>query len=124
KLNPVGSPAKTRLGRPKLSQLKQATGVIALKASGQSHPGVTDGIEQDIETEDEPGGSEGSCQGNRNQGKYAEATGKGSQAKGHDLGMEAGLAMKSGNADGVKASTDIEPRNKKHSPYTTMENEW
>jgi hypothetical protein len=38
--------------------------------------------------------------------------------------MEAGLAMKSGNADGVKASTDNGPRIEKHSPYSKMENGW
>ena len=68
--------------------------------------GVADGIEQHIETEDEPGGSEGSSTA-ISRWEYATATQKGSEAKDHDFGMEAGLATKSGNADGVKASTAL-----------------
>jgi hypothetical protein len=38
--------------------------------------------------------------------------------------MEAGIARKSGNADGVKVSTDVELLKTKHSPYSKMENGW
>src|SRR5215831_4192966 len=44
--------------------------------------------------------------------KYGVATRKGSPTEGQDFGMEAGLAMKSGNADGAKVSTVIGPRNR------------
>lgn len=72
-----------------------------------SFPGVTDGIEQHIETEDEPGGSEGSWYGIVSRIEYARATQKGSEAENQDSGMEAGIAKKLGNADGVKASTTL-----------------
>lgn len=39
--------------------------------------------------------------------KYGKATLSGSLSKDRGDGMEAGIAMKSGNADGVKASTAI-----------------
>jgi hypothetical protein len=42
--------------------------------------------------------------------KYGVATRKGSPTEDQDFGMEAGIAMKSGNADGAKVSTVIGPR--------------
>jgi hypothetical protein len=43
-----------------LAQREQATREIAPRQVIELFPGVTDGIEQHIETESEPGGSEGS----------------------------------------------------------------
>jgi hypothetical protein len=67
-------------------------------------PGVADGIEQN--TRQRTNQADLRVLGavsNRN--KYAKATQKGSEAKDQDPGIEAGIAKKLGNADGVKAST-------------------
>ena len=49
---------------------------------------------------------------------------KGSGAKDHDLGMEAGIAKKPGNAGGVKVSTAVN-RGKRNIPHISkMEKEW
>jgi hypothetical protein len=66
--------------------------------------GVADSIEQHRVNLNEPGWSSSSWRG-LNTVKYAGATVKRRTAKDWWLGMEAGIAMKPGNAGGVKVST-------------------
>ena len=69
-------------------------------------------------------GSEGTWPKSRRTAEYVKRPRKGSSTKNQDLGMETGIAKKSGNADGVKVSTDIELFKEKHSPYSKMEHGW
>jgi hypothetical protein len=66
--------------------------------------GVADSIEQHRVNVNEPGWSSSSWR-EVNTAEYAGATVKKEGGKGQWLGMEAGIAMKPGNAGGVKAST-------------------
>ena len=85
----------------------QATETGAIETSTWLHPGVADGIEPTRR-----------CRGNQAgqkkllARKWKRAVGKatlsGSLTEGNWLGMRAGIAKKSGNADGVKALTAID----------------
>ncbi len=49
---------------------------------------------------------------------------KGSRSKDQDLGMETGIAKKSGNADGVKVSTATNRGTRNIPHISKMEKEW
>jgi hypothetical protein len=49
---------------------------------------------------------------------------EGSPAKDQDLGMETGIAKKSGNADGVKVSTAMNRGTRNIPHISKMEKEW
>jgi hypothetical protein len=68
------------------------------------HPGVTDSIEQHIVKVNEPGGPLG-LGIELNDVEYANQHWKGGVQKLEWFGMKAGIAMKPGNAGGVKAFT-------------------
>lgn len=75
------------------------------KTRDGSLPGVADSIEQQSVTEHEPGALADSCFSDLTEGEYAEATETRARQRIDGAGMEAGIAVKSGNADGAKAST-------------------
>jgi hypothetical protein len=105
-LNPVVSP-EIPVGWPRPWQGMQATETGAIQTRAWLHPGVADGIEQhgDVEATRQASEALGS---EPERTEYGKATLSGSLREGNWLGMRAGIAKKSGNADGVKAFTAID----------------
>jgi hypothetical protein len=85
----------------------QATETGAIETSTSLHPGVADGIEQHGDVEATRQARRSSWLGSGRRAEYGKATLSGSLTEGNWLGMRAGIAKKSGNADGVKALTAI-----------------
>jgi hypothetical protein len=106
-LNPVVEPRNKLVGWPKTWIGTQATGPGSVRTRDWLRPGVVDGIEQHIvarELTRRVGGVLGS---QSERVEYVRSTSRRRLTKDHRSGMAAGIAKKSGNADGVKAATVI-----------------
>ena len=108
KLNPVSSPERP-LGRPMLWLRPQATGTQVAPRHCGPFPGVSDGIEQHRATRDKPWLARRVLDPqNLKRVEYGRSTSTGRRPEDNGHGMSAGIAKKSGNADGVKALTAFE----------------